>query len=443
MVSMSALNMPVPKHRAEIYAYYRLVFDDTGCPMKMTGQGLVFHPILAAYVISDYVREFTETNDHTYVERAEHVYFQAMRHTVDLHGASVFMYHPDSGLTNVPKPFYSALTQAWYIKALCELSRVSSLPLCESLSKIFMSLKIPIEDSGVLIKRDFGWIVEEYPHSPAFYTLNGWLTVLRWIVNNRGELEKCSIDYQDFITRNLDAVEHLLHYYDAPFCFNSRYQLMGFSRVKIVLDRPVAYQCHGFDVVIPGEGIFPGDLARIHENSRWGNYIERQERRIVQFNILMSLISRPEPNVFSAHFTVDDPCDAQVFLAKGDYRPDVSGMPTERWELIGQNRLAPGVQNHIVQELPFDSSNMFAYPTNFKKHIGDKHYNGYHFVHIIDLADLYLYSCRPLLKQYALLWLDYIDHWPTLPVLFDEKYSLESHIYKTGLREFVLRLLAN
>lgn len=244
-----------------------------------------------------------------------------------------------------------------------------------------------MEDGGVLIKKDYGWVVEEYPFEPAFYTLNGWLTVLRWLVQSQGILDEYKVDYDEFLTKNFDAVEKLLHLYDAPFCLNSRYQLTGFSRIKIVFSKKAGCNCHQFGVFIPGEGNFEGLLEK-KEKSRWEFYLERKEDRILQFNIILSLISKPDPNVFSATINVDTDCEAKVFLAQGEYRPDSTGMPTESWKEISTHTLKAG-SNKIVSEIPFDDVDMFAYPTNFKKMIGGVMYNGYHFIHIINLAELY------------------------------------------------------
>lgn len=432
---------PIVERRKTVYEYYQLAFDDEGCPMKKVGDGLVFHPILAPYLIVDYISEFEKTKDRVFIDYAQGIARHAIRHAEPLMDSLVFIYHPGTGLSNVPKRFYSGLTQAWYIKAFCGIERYCPGMFAEEIKRIFSSLLIPAEEGGVLIKKEYGWLVEEYPHQPVFYTLNGWLTVLRWVVQSRDLLDRLGIQYAEFLKKNLDAVVHLLPKYDAPFCLNSRYQLTGFSRVKIVFDRPLAYRCLGFEVEIPGEGTFEGDVE-VGRKSRWENHIERSEARLLQFNVLLSLISKPEENVFRAKIQTDKACTAKIFLAQGDFRPDTSGMPTDAWKLLGEfPLLGLGEVANIECVIPFDGVDMFAYPTNFKKKIGGVSYNGYHFVHIVDLCELYGYSRRPIFREVAEKWLSYYEAWGDLPYLHGGEYSLHSHLYEDRFPRTVRRLL--
>ena len=424
-----------------MYEFYGLTFDEGGCPMKKTDQGMVFHPLLAAYLINDYTSAFKKSGDPYFLDEAEAVAEQVFRQAKRLGEAIVFMYYPGTGLSNVPRTFYSALTQSWYIKALCSLYRYRPSLYQSEIKSIFASLMIPIEEGGVLLKKDYGWIVEEYPHEPAFYTLNGWLTVLRFISHYRKSLHKLGVECHEFLERNLDAVEHLLPLYDVPFCLNSRYQLTGFSRVRIVFDRPVAHQCLEFTVEIPGEGCFPGALAN-DQQSRWKNYLERSAPRLLQFNVLLSLISKPEPNIFRVRLWVDKPCKAKFFLAQGNYRPDLTGMPTEGWKELGEFYLGSHRETDIALPIPFDGFELFAYPTNFKKKIGGGSYNSYHFIHILDLTELYHHSRRESLKYIAEKWLEYYENWRFLPCHEEQKYSLHSYIYGECFTKNMHRLLA-
>ncbi len=439
MVSISNIP-PIPAHRKSVYEYYRLTFDKYGCPMKQTESGMVFHPILAAYLIIDLVTLFEKTGENSFLQHAQAVATHALNRAEHLNDALIFLYSPDTGLSSVPQTFYSALTQAWYVKSFCALEKHFPEEYQEEIGKFFRSLTVPCEESGVLMKKDYGWIVEEYPHEPAFYTLNGWLTVLRWIVQCRKMLDSIGIQYGEFLERNLDAVEHLLPLYDASFCLNSRYQLTGYSRIKIVFDKPVAYKCLGFEIEIPGEGRFAGTLD-FDKKSRWKNYLERSEDRLLQFNVLLSLISKPEPNVFRVRLKANKACKGKIHLAQGSYRPDISGMPTERWKELQTISLSPDTEIEIECPIPFDGENLFAYPTNFKKKINGLMYNGYHFVHIVDLADLYAYSRRSSLKLMARRWLQYINKWNEFPVLRNDMYSLKSHIYGDNLNLVVKKIL--
>lgn len=430
----------IPEHRKSVYEYYRLTFDEAGCPMKQTDSGMVFHPILAAYLISDFTREFDRTGDRSFLVQAEAIAIHALKRAERLGDALIFIYNPDIGLSNVPKKFYSALTQARYLKAICELSDYFPGAYQEEIRQLFSSLTIPIEESGVLIKKGYGWIVEEYPFKPPFYTLNGWLSVLLMVTQCGERLKSLGIQYSEFLENNLDAVEYLLPFFDAPFCLNSRYQLTGYSRIKIVFDRAVVHECLGFEVEIPGEGRFDGVLANKNK-SRWQNYLERNEPKLLQFNVLLSIISKPTPNVFRMQLKVDASCKAKLFLAQGEYRPNVTAMPTESWKEIADLVIDPDGITYIECPLPFDGNDLFAYPTNFKKKIGVEMFNVYHFIHVLNLAELYHYSKRITLKHTAEKWLGYYKKWDSLPYLQGQNYSLLPHRNVTAFAAGLRRLL--
>lgn len=435
---------PIPEHRKAVYEYYGLIFDSDGCPMKKTTAGaVVFHPILAAYLIVDYMTWFKSTKDATYFKFALHIAELALAKAQVLGDALVFWYLPEDKLSYVPGVFYSALTQAWYLKALCTLRPYSKKRAGKDwnleLRGLFNSLLLGIENQGVLIKKDIGWIVEEYPHKLPLYVLNGWLTALRIVRDCEAEILETGINVKLFLDENIRAVEALLPLYDAAFCSNSRYQLTGYSRLRLVFDRPVSCRVEAFEMEIPGEGIFAGELEK--KENRWTNYIERVEPRLLQFNIVRSLVSSPELNVFRSRLFVDKDCSLKVFLADGDYRPDLTGMPTERWNLLHTLTVSSSDTFEFELKLPFDGRDTFAYPTNFKKVIDGINYNAYHFVHIIDLAELYSYCGKPSFKHYALRWLDYVESWKDSPLLQDEIYSYAPHAYGEKFGDIVKGVL--
>lgn len=426
---------PIPEHRMSVYEYYRLTFDEVGCPMKQTDSGMVFHPILPAYLICDLILEFEKGGDGVLLQYAESILCHALKHAERIGTSLVFMYRPEYGLSQHPSPFYSALTQTWYIKAICDLSKHVGDKYLEFLELIFQSLQVPIEQGGVLVKKNYGWILEEYPTTPPLYTLNGWLTVLRMIIACRKVLDSFSIDYKALLDKNLDAVEHLLPLYDAEFSLNSRYQLTGFTRLRLLFDRPTSPRISDFEIDIPGEAKAYGSPEK-RTNYRWENYLERNEGRILQFNIVLSLISYPEPNVFLCNLTVDKDCQAEILVAEGDYRPDVSAMPTERWRQISTVNLIAG-SNQMCIDIPYDQQNLFAYPTNFKKKIGDEYFNVYHFVHIVDLAEMYAFSERGVFRDFAMKWLRYYEQWEHISALAKMDYSLLPHKYGRNFREMI------
>ena len=189
--------------------YYNLCFDAQGCPMKLVGTRKVFHPILAAYLIYDLVRVHEESDDPEALRAAEAVAEHAVQRGTEFRDALVYYYSESDGLSSVPGRFYSALTQSWFVRAFCRLSRHNPAH-AQTVQRLFRSLLIPKSEGGVLITKSFGWIVEEYPHEPTFYTLNGWLTVLRWIIESSNDLKRCDVAVGKFLDRNIDAAATML-----------------------------------------------------------------------------------------------------------------------------------------------------------------------------------------------------------------------------------------
>ena len=438
--SLPAHLPPLPEGRRAVYNYYRLDFDDHGCPMRRMEDGrLVFHPILAPYLVGDFIRLYHETRDPACLDYARFVMDQAIRRAEPGRAELLFYYDPDARLSTMPHQFYSALTQCRYIKALAMLEKCVPGAYADLIRRAFASLSIPVEDGGVLLKSAAGWSIEEYPKDPPLFTLNGWLTALRAILSERRVLERVGIDYAELVRRNLDCAEKLMPLYDAKFCANSRYQLTGFTRLRIVTDRRVGIEAQEFTLMIPGLGNYPASL-RPAEN-RWSNYLERREKALLQFNIVQSLASHPEPNRYTAKISVSAECNATVFVADGDFDPGLTAAPTTRWREIFTHRLAAGT-NEISGPIPFDNCAIFAYPTNYKKKISGQFYNVYHIVHIMDLAVIYAMTGRASFADTARRWLSYMEQWPNLPWLADPSISKLALHYGKTLPEVIENYLA-
>jgi hypothetical protein len=411
-MNISEVLAHLPVHRQDLYRdFYKLDFDHDDCPVKRINGRAVFHPILAAYVIFDFVSAHECDPKGPCLDYALRFAASALKRAESFEDALVFLYNQGDGLSYVPGRYFSALTQAWYIIALCKLNRFCP-QYRDTIVRTFKSLLIPIESGGVLVRKPFGWIVEEYPHSPALYTLNGWMTVLSWIIRYVDDLETLGLDVQGFLQENINALVKLLPLYDASFCLNSRYQLTGFTRLQLIFDKEIDVTVDDFAVEIPEEGTSNGALKPL--NSRWKNYLERSQGRLLQFNVVLSLISFPVPNRFRIQLRTGSPCSIRLRLAKGAYRPSSTGMPTERWDDIGQIQLSRPGEHLVAFDIPFDAENLFAYPTNFKKFINGKYHNVYHFIHIWRCAELFNYSGENIFKEYCVKFLEYSENWREL-----------------------------
>lgn len=417
--------------RQNVYRFYQLELGEDGTTFRRIDDRLVFHPILAPYLVCDLIEVYKRTRDANTLRAARQVADSALARGKSFIGDSlVFWYTPQDGLSKVPGTFYSGLTQAWYIRALCKLAAIDSkyAPL---IPRVFRSFTIPVDQGGVLLERSYGWVVEEYPHQPALYTLNGWLTVLRWVAEDRSTLRAMGCPVEDFLARNLDAVENLLPLYDLPSLYNTRYQLTGFVRLQLVTDLPLDLAVRDLSVSIPGEGQIQGHL-KAASRGRWHNYIERTERRMLQLNVVLSMSSAPDPNVVTLEFDARRAGVGSWRIADADYDPLTTALPTVRWKTMGNFHVASG-GNRLALQVPMDSDNLVAYPTNFLKRIhgpAGLNYNGYHFVHTIDLAVLYKLTGRRSLKEWGERWLSYISHWPSLPYLPSSRFS---HKHYTGM----------
>lgn len=422
---------PLSSKRQIVYSYYALCFDNFGCPMKQIKDRQVFHPILPPYLVLDYLALWRKTDDMSCVEYAAFIMDEALKRAESDRDEIIFLYKPETGLSSMPTSFYSALTQSWYLRTLVDLGKFYPGRYQKELVRVYHSLLLPLEDGGVLLKKPWGWIVEEYPHHPPLYTLNGWMTAVISVIDCRQALAEHGINADKFIEQNLDAIEHLLPLYDAGFCFNSRYQLSGFTRLKLQTKAVCPnLSCSDLVIVVPGET--PIEIASevpTEKTYRWTSYLERKSDRILQFNVVLSLSGYPEPCRFMGKIHSDVATSAKVLLADGDYRPDLTGAPTERWLEVGTIDLVEG-SNTVDIEVPYVGNSTFAYPTNFKKKIGDLHYNAYHFIHILDLAKLYSYSRRQIFSDYARKWLEYIEEWSNMGIFTDRsRYSLEHFRY--------------
>ena len=422
---------PIPKGREEVYKFYQLDFDKDGCPKKRVGNKLIFHPLYPTYLIFDYIRVFEKTGEEKYLTYAKEIVNLAWKYSSKLKDSSVFYYEPKSKLTIIRNRFYSALTQASWISALCKIERISPGSYASRIRGLYNSLLIEIKDGGVLKKTKAGWITEEYPRDPALITLNGWITVLTHLIVNIDVLKnidvKAGTSVRGFIDRNLDAMEPLIPLYDIPSLNNTRYQLAGVTRLKLLSDASIPLRCQEFRVEIPGQGVFPGAISPgqfwsnyILSHHHVINYIKKETKKEIIFNIVLSMASFPEKSMFKAKIYSERPQTLQIYLGAGDYDPRSTALSASRWDLIsGEIKLKRGL-NDIAVKVPYDDLNLFAYPTNFNKRLdgkGSRGYNVYHSIHVKGLAQLYRYSKRKIFEKYSRLWLSYIPKWDNMPVL--------------------------
>lgn len=132
----------LPQHRRKMYLdYYGVVFDKNYCPLKKLKNHNIFHPLLAAYLIYDFSQAYAKSQDSECIEIAEIFSKNALTRSSIFLNSIAFMNSDKESLSYVPGDFYSALTQAWYIRALCRLHQYKPIFKTE-IRQIFNSLNI-------------------------------------------------------------------------------------------------------------------------------------------------------------------------------------------------------------------------------------------------------------------------------------------------------------
>ncbi|MAD79051.1 MAG: hypothetical protein CMJ51_06735 [Planctomycetaceae bacterium] len=427
---------PLPPSRAEVYDYYRLGFFEDGYPGRRTADGLVPHPIYGTYVILDYLNLFKKTNDPTFLKAASHVADAAMARMDTKDEMLRFYYEPEWGLGSSGERFVSGLTQAHYLDVLSRFQEVSGDPrYAEACTKILRSLATPVEEGGVLALTPNGPVIEEAPHTPRDLVLNGWLSALRSLRRyiNRTDSE----DAKTLLASNLETLASLLPLYDAPDVLNSRYRIRGYGYIRITLGDHEGVHLERPVLEIPGDANYPlSDDLETRWHMGFVRGIEREGDRFtatsnrIQMNVVMSLLSMPEPNVL--RIPIDSPRKTTLVaeIADGPFDPLLSGRRTTRWNRIAEIAVEPGL-NQVEIELGFDEISPFVYPTNFLKKIGGRNYNSYHFLHIKLLESLCAEHGIETFCDFSERWRGYVEKWPAHPAYRDA--DIELHRYEQSL----------
>ena len=423
---------PLPEAREKIYEFYKLKYMADGYPGKETSDGVIAHPIYGAYVINDYCREYKKNGDDSYLRMAINTADATINRMEAVGEALVFYYPP--GLSAIPHRFYSGLTQARYLTVFSDLAGVSGdSKYSAAAERVLNSLCIPVEDGGVLKKRPGGSAIEEYPHEPPLYTLNGWTTAMILIKKYAVSHKNGRAD--ELFVENLNLLKKLLPLYDLPELANSRYNLAGNVDIRFVFDTKFKGIIKRSTVIIPGEGRYPV-LSR-GANNKWinrftsggrskdSNYVV--EDKVVQANVLLSMISGEKPNYFEAEIESGaDDVELEFQLNKILYEP-VDLKFNDEWMALKKFTLRKGL-NRIRVEIPWNRAWLVAHPTVFTKRIAGKNYNTYHYLHIKNMKALFKLSGDPLLKEYMEKWMEYTGRWPEMPVY--RNYPIEFKYYQ-------------
>jgi hypothetical protein len=296
---------PIPSNRADVSEYYQLDFLPDGYPGRRTDEGTVPHPIYGSYLIAEYLSAYRRSGSKEMLDAACRMADVALSRMDRVGEMTVFTYRPEWKLDSTTQPYVSGLTQSHYLHQLAELHDITGIArYSEAAQSIFKSLTTSVESGGVLAKTSRGVVIEESPHSPRDIVLNGWLTAIRNI--RRYEARTGSKAAQDLVNANLKTLSRLLPLYDVPALANTRYRIRGFAYVRLRFESTDGVILQDASLDIPGESTHP---VRPDYLDRWHSGFMRGVEPIadglqviapqVQLNLVLSLLSAPEPNRLS------------------------------------------------------------------------------------------------------------------------------------------------
>jgi len=426
---------PLPEKRRAVYEYYNLAFLPDGFPGKEIEDGRVVpHPIYGTYIINDYLRCYRENKEERYLRAARRMADLSIARMERFEDALVFWYRPEDGLLYYPHRVYSSLTQSHYLLLFAQIYQLTGeKKYLEAAELVLKSLTIPTDRGGVLLRYgEDGAIMEEVPQKVPAAILNGWLSATLQVVEywEITQSEEAKALYE----RNLKALTELLPVYDVPEVLNSRYRLSGFDYFRLQFQHGISGEIVDPKVVIPTVG---SSAIGFDSGNRWGNYFMqgvdeksgrmRIEGNRIQGNIVLSMISTPEPNRFETTIITDRATSVTLQLGDGQYDPLTTGLRVTGWVDIETVALRSG-ENRLSISIPWRKVRLVAYPTNFRKKVGGRFHNSYHFLHVISLYDLHRRTPRKQFRDYWEKWLGYTKQWAGVSPYKDADIRLDYYI---------------
>ena len=410
----------VPAHRRDVYTWLALGFTGDGMPGRRVGGEVVPHPLYPTYVIIDLLRLWVlNRRESRFLEAAELVADAALRRMTDVDGALIYFYEPDSEVGYLEHRYYSALTQARYLKPLHDLATATERQdLRERTERIFRSLELPSSKGGVMLERPYGPVLEEYPHAHPLYVLNGWSSATVAILEYAART--ANREATDFGRASVEAILSIVDKFDVPDLANTRYGLASYTWLRLVFgenDGGSNVRMLSGAIGIPADGTFPFVSDSTNRYLNWfdPNRVDAEGRlvqRVAQMNVLLSNIN--EENTLSVTFSLERPTDVTFQLPVGEYDPLSSSMRVTGWKDRERFELDTG-EHTLTLTIPLSELPLIGYPTNFKKKIAGRYYNAYHYIHIRNFQHLAKLDHDPRMIDWLLRWTEYLARWPSIP----------------------------
>lgn len=431
---------PLPDDRRQVYDFYKISFTADGYPAKQVDDGAVVHPMYGSYVLGDYARQYQVTRRSEYRDALRRVAAATERRMTVIDDALAFYYEPDSGLSSYPGRYYSGLTQANYVVGFCKAFLATKEQSYLDLARrAFRALLIPSDEGGVYQSLPVGATIEEYPGRLPLLTLNGWLTTLRNIIYLRGvesrQAPHSTAEIDAVLHENLAALVKLLPEYDVPAIANSRYQLAGFLKIRLLVPKRATLTLSAAELVFPDLGQFSigADCGNRWENGFLSG-VEMQDGRMGitgQAGIMNVVLtrcpwSRPPRLRLNASMPQATKSSVQAELGLGDYDPLLSSCPSRRWQPLGAREVSSG-NDWLEWEVDVEDADMLGYPTNFKKIIGGQNVNVYHKIHVVALYHIWSFcrqnsafsAYREVVETFLLTWRGYMTQWDGMAIYRD------------------------
>lgn len=424
-----------PPHRRDVYRAYALGWTDDGHPGKLVDGRVREHPLYPCYVIQDLMAMWAQNErDGRYLRAAELVADAAIRRMEDAEGGALVYWHV-GWIPGRREPVLSALTQARYLMNLQNLGeRTGRADFVESARRMMCGLMIPTSRGGVLLERPYGPVLEEFPNTVPVYVLNGWTTALCQILAYADRVN--DDEAREFGLAGCKALVTLISRFDVPELANTRYSLAGPVWLRLQPDDTEAVRFVGGAVTLPADGTYefvtePGD--------RWQNWYDPSrtgpDGRIINpggpcdVNVVLSRSA----DVAHVRFDLEVAQDTSVVvqLPTGEYDPMDSGMLVSGWKDHSRVELAGGRQS-IDITVGMDEFQLVGYPTNFRKEIAGKFYNGYHWAHCANVRRLLEATADVRLVSWLVRWVEYLARWYRMPIYRDDARLELRHIPNGG-----------
>ena len=408
-------------------SFYRIAFLPDGYPGRRENDGSITpHPIYGAYVLLDYAKQY-EANPSTELrEGMSRIAHAAVARMDAIRGGLAFYYDEAAQpIARQRRRHYSGLTQGYYAVALYRAYRATGdTSLRDAADGVFRSLLVPASQGGVLYRWPGGVAIAEVPTRPRDLILNGWLSILHSV----GQYADLSGDAtaQSLLRRSARTVAALLPLYDVPELANSRYGLTGPVYLRLRFGAPVdGVVLSRVHMSIRHEGSV--SIATATAPSRWENYLVDADQEVavgrgtlqprrssVRFNVVLSLLSHPEPNRLAVTVSTPRTMPVSVSAYVGSYDPRTAAPVDRQWVEADATTIPQG-RHALELELPWSVVGLVPYPTNFVKQIEGHGTNVYHFIHIKRLRELHRTTGLPELAEWADRWEAYALRWNRMP----------------------------